>query len=334
MLLLRNVVLVHPGHPSDSRPIDLLLQDGRLHRLEPGGSMPTQGHTVAEAEDLHVSLSWIDTLASLNIPGHELRDSLEHLSASALQGGFSHVVVSPNSHPPIDHAEAVLALLARAATLPTTLLPMGAASEGTQGKEMAELASMQQAGACLISDGWQPLQAAGLQYRILRYLAPLQLPMHQLPMLESLEAGGVANESPAITRLGLKASPILAETLAVQQLLELLRHTEAELYLCPITAADSVARIRQAKADGLRVTAGTLPAYLYFTDEQLGDFDTRYKLRPPLRSEQDRLALLEAVADGTLDILASGHSPATIDEKRLEFDFAAYGMPMLETCYA
>lgn len=334
MHLLQNVRLVHKGHLLHGKAVDILLENGKIGAIGPGGTLtaPT-GIQVVAATGLHVSLGWTDLYCSLNDPGYEQRQTLHSLAASGLRGGFTHLVVQPNTQPPIDHAEAVTALLARSEALPVTLLPMGAGTEKIAGADMAEVADMQAAGAAAFGDGRRAIQSTGVLSRLLRYLQPLNALLVQLPLNKDLEAGGVANESATITALGLKPSPALAETMMVAQCIELLRHTGGRLHLQPITSRHSLPLLRAAQDEGLQLSAGTTPAYLYFTDEKATDFDTRYKLRPPLRTEADRQALLEAIADGTLSVISSGHTPTLLDEKRLEWDYAENGMPMLETAY-
>lgn len=333
--LFTHLTLLAPGHPLHRQSVDIRVVAGVLEDLVPaGGLAPEAADTHHHQPGWAVSAGWVDSWCVLNDPGQEARDTLDTLSQSALQGGFSHLVTLPNTEPTLDNAQYVRALLARAASLPVHLHPMGAATVSCAGKAPAELVEMGQAGAVAFSDGLQPLQNAGVLMRTLQYLALNNGLLVQMPLNTAAEGGGQANESPAVARLGLKPSPALAEVLMVATCIELLRYCGGRLHLCPISSAQALSLIRQAKAEGLQLTAATCPQYLLLTDDTLTDFDPVYKMRPPLRTAADAQALRAALADGTLDVLAAGHAPATVDEKRLEFDYATFGAPALETAFA
>ncbi|MBX3101684.1 MAG: dihydroorotase [Bacteroidetes bacterium] len=333
--LLSQVKLIAPAHALHRQAVDIRVLNGHIQDIQPASSLhAAPGEEVISYPGLHVSAGWVDTHCVLNDPGYEQRDTLESLAASALAGGFTDVITLPGTEPVQDNAQQVRALRSRAQSLRVRLHPMGAATLSCAGKEMAELVELSQAGAVAFSDGLNPIQDAGVFMRTLQYLALTDGLLVQMPLNAAVEGNGIANESPAVTRLGLKPSPVLAEVLMVSTCVEMLRYTGGRLHLSPISSAQSLAQIRQARAEGLRLTASTFPQYLLLTDDTLAHFDTRFKMRPPLRTQADVLALRAAVADGTLEVLATGHAPATIDEKRLEFDYATFGAPALETAFA
>ena len=283
---------------------------------------------------LWASPGWAALGVGLTDPGFEWRDDLHSLAESALQGGFTELVCWPNTKPVLDTSTALTSLRERTQGLGPRFRFMGALTHRAEGRDMAELLDLLEAGAVAFSDGTSPLQDPGQLLRSFEYLKPTGRRVVQLPLHRQLASSGLVNESAATTFLGLRQQPALAEEFMVAQCLQVLAYTGGKLHVSPVTTAGSLDLIRFAKAQGLDVTADTAPQYLVFDDSVLAQFDTVYKVEPPLRSVRDVLALREALAEGTLDALSVQHFPQAPEDKDLEFDFAEYGMLTLECAFA
>jgi dihydroorotase len=331
-VLIRNAQATGWGTSFDGKAWDIRLLNGRLVECQPAGALqPTGTEAVVERPALYILPGLVDTACHLTDPGFEYRDTLQTLAASAWAGGYRHVVFLPTSHPTVDNADQLLALQHRAQALPVQAHFMGTVTLSSAGKQMAPLVELHRTGAVAFCD---PVPYTGNHSLLLRVLQYLQLVNGLLvvnPLDARLSATGVANEGPVATSLGLEGIPALAEELVIANLIQLLAYAGGRLHLAPITTAGGVQLVRQAKAQGLRLTAGTAPHYLCLTDDRLQGFDPNYKVLPPLRTDTDRQALLNGLLDGTLNCLGSHHNPQSIEEKELEFQQSSFGMLALET---
>ena len=269
-------------------------------------------------------------------PGYEHREDLHTAAAAAAAGGFTAVACFPNTHPALHSKSEVLYILNKSASLPVRFYPIGAVSQDCEGKDLAELYDMHTAGAVAFSDGSRPVQDAGLLLRAMQYASAFNGLIINQPHHKTLAAGGQMHEGLTSTMLGLKGLPALAEEIMVQRDLSLLEYAAegGRLHIYLVSTAKSVAMLRAAKRAGLPVTASVAVANLCFTDEKLSDFNSNWKILPPLRSAADSEALLEGLADGTLDFICSHHTPWDEEAKNLEFPYAEFGMTGLETCFA
>ncbi len=331
-LLLRRVRLLTNGRLSE--PQDLRIQDGRIAAIGPSLPSDASARELSFAEEVWVMPGWMDVGAQVGEPGYEYREDLHTAAQAAAAGGFTAVAPFPNTSPPVDNKGAVAFLQHKTAGFPVRFYPIGALSVGTAGKDLAELYDMHSAGAVAFSDGHQPVQDAGLLLRALQYAQAFDGRLLDWPFHKGLAAGGQMHEGLVSTRLGLRGIPSLAEEVAVQRSLSLLEYAGGQLHLHLLSSAKSVALVRAAKAAGLAVTASAAVLNLCFTDEQLQGFDSLWKVLPPLRDEAHRQALLEGVADGTIDFLCTNHIPWHIEAKKLEFPYAEAGAIGLETAFA
>jgi dihydroorotase len=270
----------------------------------------------------------------LNVPGREWFDDLTTLSASALSGGFTTLAGLPFTQPPIDTPELLTWLLRQAQPLPVELQVWAPLTTGTRAERMPEFMGLVQAGALGFTDTPLVLHHTGTLMRAFQYLGLMPRPVWLVPYDTTISPQGSAPESPFTTRLGLPTVPVLAETLALDRILEVAHYTGYSVHIGPITTEAGVERIRRARERGITLTASTAPAYLYFEDTDLATFDTNLKVLPTLRTASDVAALRQAVADGTLDFVASHHSPQPVEHKAVEFDLATPGMLALEVSFA
>lgn len=331
-VILRQVRLWHPTHSLHGQVLDFLIDEkGALRSLsksEKVGDFPEMS-----LEDASISAGWIDLIADYREPGQEHKETLLSGMAAAEAGGFAQVGLLPNTQPPADNRGAIENVQRYNSRKTVDILPYGAISQKIEGKALAEMLDMRAGGAVAFTDGWKPVQNPGLLLKALEYVKAFDGLIIQFPNDEALAKGGLMHEGLMSTRLGMAGIPQIAETLAVHRDIEILRYTGSRLHLSGISTAASVELIRQAKADGLALTCSVTPYHLLLTDEALLDYDSNWKLTPPLRPEKDRRALIEALADGTIDAVTSHHRPQDWDAKIKEFEYAAEGLAIQEVLF-
>lgn len=331
LLLLKNVRII--TEKSESRPQDIVIRDGMIEAI--GDQLRVEeGADIWEWPGACVSAGWFDAGVQACDPGYEHREDLHSAARAAAAGGFTAVATFPNTNPAIHSKSEVLYVKNKTAGSPVTFYPIGAISQGCEGKDLAELFDMHSAGAIAFSDGRKAVQDAGLLLRALQYAKAFNGLILNEPHHKTIAAGGQMHEGVVSTSLGMKGVPALAEEIMVQRDLSLLEYAQGRLHLHLLSTARSVALVRAAKRSGLPVTASVAVANLCFTDEKLAAFDSNWKVLPPLRSQSDAEALLEGLADGTVDFICSNHTPWDEESKNLEFPYAEFGMTGLETTFA
>ncbi len=331
-LLLRQAVVVDPGSSFNGRRADIRVSGGRIVSI--GDKLPAQAGEEWALEGAWCSPGWMDFGVQSGDPGHEYREDLRSLSEAALAGGYTALVCNPNTEPPVHSKSEVAYLLRRSSELPVNIHPMGAVSMECKGKDITEMIDMRAAGALAFGDGLEPIQHGGLMLRALQYVTVFDGVVVNRPSDQTVAAGGHLHEGLTSTRLGLRGIPSVAEELMVERDLHLLEYTGSRLHLAGISTAGGAAMIRRAKKAGLRVTASVAVLNLLFTDEALDGFVNHFKVMPPLRSADDREALIEALLDGTLDFVFSNHVPLDAEAKDREFPYADFGATGLQTSAA
>lgn len=333
-LLLRGGRVVDPAAGLDAER-DLLLEDGRV--AEVGQRLAARGAEVLDVSGQVVCPGFVDLRAHLREPGHEDQETLATGLAAAAAGGFTAVCAFADSEPCNDGAGVTRLLLERSAALGGPRLhPVGAFSRGRRGEELAELGELAGSGCVAFSDAPRSPASARLLRRGLEYARLFERPVVVQCEEASLAEGTVMNEGPVSGALGLRGVPAEAEALQAERDLQLAGLTGGRLHLSQLSTAGAVEALRRARSRGLRVSADASPHHLVLTDEAVRatGYDSATKLRPPLRAEADRQAVLAALRDGTIAAVASGHTPVTVDEKRCEFDAASFGLSALETAVA
>ncbi len=269
---------------------------------------------------------------ALGEPGFEYRETIASAAQAAAAGGITTLAALPDSAPAIDDPALVFLLRSRGdATGSLTILPYAAITRGCRGEEMAELGLLREAGAAAFTDGRRAIASAQLMRRVLSYARAFGGRIVQHPEDPSLAEGGVATEGELATRLGLAGIPLVAESIIVARDIRLARLTGGALHFAHVSTAETITLIRRAKDEGLDVTCDTAPPYFDLNETAIGDYRTYAKLSPPLRPEADRRAIAEALADGTIDAVASDHQPRDADDKRLPFAQASAGGAGLAT---
>jgi dihydroorotase len=342
-MLIRGARVIDPVNGLDG-VMDVLIEEGVIRRVgppadagktrggNPGGKAPEGADRVVEAKGLVVCPGLIDMHVHLREPGREDEETIASGTAAAARGGFTGIACMPNTEPPNDSASVTEFILEQAAKHGLVRVhPIGAISKGRKGEELAEIGELVAAGCAGISDDGSPVASAGLMRRAMEYATMFDIPV--IPHCEelTLSQGGVMHEGVVSTQLGLKGIPGVAEAVEVARDILLAEFTGARLHLCHVSAAESVRALRGAKARGLKVTAEVTPHHLALTDQAVWGFSTNTKMNPPLRGAEDQAALREAVADGTIDCIATDHAPHALAEKEQEFDAAPFGVTGLET---
>jgi dihydroorotase len=329
-MLLTGVRVLDPASGLDIVG-ELLVRDGVIADYGAALGRP-DGVEVIVGDGAVLCPGLVDMRAELGEPGFEYRETIASAAAAAAAGGVTTVAVLPNSAPAIDDPALVRAMRARGEeTGSLTILPYGAVTRGCRGEELAELGLLDEAGAVAFTDGARTIGAARLMRLALSYARWFGGLIVQHPEDPSLAAGGAATEGELATRLGLPAIPAAAEAIQVARDLRLARLTGGRVHFAHVSTAEALGLIRAAKAEGVAVTCDTAPPYFDLNETAIGEFRTYAKLSPPLRCEADRLAVVAALADGTIDAVASDHQPRDADDKRQPFAQAAAGGSGLAT---
>lgn len=334
MLLIKNGRVLDPATKTDAA-LDVLLDGEKIREVAPAGKIAIpQGAVVFDADGLIVAPGFIDLHAHLREPGQESSETIETGTRAAARGGFTAVCCMPNTKPVNDNASVTRFILDRAKDgASVRVWPIGAASVGSQGEAIAEIAAMKEAGIVAVSDDGKPIATARLARQVMDYCRSLDLPVIEHAEDVSLAAGAVMREGVTSTRLGLRGMPAAAESVCVARDVQLAELTGARLHIAHLSAKASLEQVRWAKSRGLRVTCEVTPHHFTLIDENVS-YDSRYKMNPPLAAREDSEALLAGLADGTVDAIATDHAPHEPALKDVEFDRAPFGILGFETALA
>jgi dihydroorotase len=329
-LLLKGARVIDPSRNLDA-PMDVLVEDGKIAGCRPGIKAPP-GAKVFDLAGMIVVPGLIDMHTHLREPGYEYRETVASGAAAAVAGGFTSIACMPNTRPVNDNRSVTEFILRKAAEANlANIYPIGAISMNSDGKQMTEFWDLREAGIVALSDDGNPVMDAALMRRAMEYADSLNLPVIQHCEDKNLSAGGLMNEGYPSTLLGLPGIPAIAEEIMVARDILIAEYTGTRIHFAHVSTVGSVRLIRDAKKRGLQVTAETAPHYFTLTDESLRDYDTNYKVSPPLRGKTDVSAVKEGLADGTLDAIACDHAPHGRTDKEVEFEYAANGISGLET---
>ncbi|MFP4105242.1 MAG: dihydroorotase [Phycisphaerae bacterium] len=325
-LLIKNGRVIDPANGID-KVCDVAIADGKIAEV---GSIADGAAETIDASGKIVSPGLIDVHVHCREPGHEEEETVATASAAAVAGGFSTICAMPNTHPPIDDETAVNYILQLANKAgKARVLPAGCITKGREGNELAEMGLMAEAGAVAFTDDGTGVASSSVMQRALQYADLIGRPVMQHCQDPDL-FGGHMNSGPVAVRLGLAGIAASGEEIMLQRDLELIRRTGTKYHVQHVSSKGSVELIRQAKAEGLPVTAEATPHHLLLTDAACIEYDSNFKVNPPLRSLEDVHAVRAGVADGTLDCLATDHAPHAKEEKELEFGLAPFGILGIE----
>ncbi|MBU4504227.1 MAG: dihydroorotase [Proteobacteria bacterium] len=347
LMLIKNGRVIDPGNLDGI--VDILIKDGKIAEIkeqrtevrgqgsEVGGQRSEVGGQrsevrVIDASGKIVTPGLIDMHVHLREPGHEYKETIESGCLSAAYGGFTAICPMPNTTPVNDNGQVTEYILKKAGIADMVrVYPVGAISKGLNGKSLCEYAELKEAGAIALSDDGNPVSDSQLMRRAMEYAKGFDLPIISHCEDLNLAANGVVNEGAVATRMGLAGIPNAAESIMVMRDIAICELTGSRLHIAHVSTKESVQAIRNAKKRGVKVTAETAPHYFTLTEEAIKGYNTNAKMNPPLRSSQDREAVLEGLADGTIDVIATDHAPHSYIEKEVEFDQAANGIIGLET---
>jgi dihydroorotase len=330
--LIKGARVIDPGNLDQT--CDLLIAHGRIETVQPHISLPADASQieVIDAAGLWLTPGLIDLHVHFREPGQEYKETILTGSRAAVAGGFTAVCTMPNTDPVNDDPAITAWINAKAAEAALVrVYPVAAISKGSRGEQLCEFGELKAAGAVGVSDDGRPVINSLLMRRALEYAAGFGLIVISHCEEMTLAEGGVMNEGALATRMGLSGIPNAVESIMVTRDIALAALTGAPVHIAHVSTRESVDAIRRAKADGIAVTAETAPHYFMLTDAAVEGYNTHAKMNPPLRSETDRQAIRQALADGTIDAIATDHAPHSILDKDVEFDRAANGIVGLET---
>ncbi|MFK7897989.1 MAG: dihydroorotase [Myxococcota bacterium] len=331
-ILIRGGRLLDPSQDLDAAG-DCLIEDGKISAT--GQGLSAEGAEVVEANGAWIAPGLIDVHTHLREPGQEYKEDLSSGGTAAVAGGFTQVACMANTDPVNDDPSVTKYILDRAGKdSPAKVRPIAAATRGLKGQVMTEMMALREAGAVAFSDDGATIMDAAVMRRVLEYSTLTGMPVIVHAEDCQLRGGGVVNEGPVATRLGLPGNPVAAEEIMVARDLRLAGLTGAHLHVAHVSSAGSVDLIRRAREEGIRVTAEVTPHHLTLTDEATMNFDTNTRVAPPLRSAEDAAALRAGLAEGVIDVIATDHAPHASYEKEVEFTEAPPGMLGLETAVA
>lgn len=331
-IVLKNATILEKNNPFNNQKVDIEITDGVLSKIGTNLAIK-EGYTTVEKENLHVSTGWVDTQVVFGEPGFETTETIKNGLHVASKSGFTDVFVHSNTNPSIDNQAVIHLIQNKGLGQATQLHLVGTLTKNAEGNELAELFDMKNAGAIAFGDYKKTLTNANLLKIALQYTQDFNGLVFAFPMNKDIKGKGFVNEGVVSTKLGMKGIPALAELVELTRNIALLNYTGGKMHVPTISCAESVALIKEAKSKGLSITCGVSINNLVLNENEITDFNTDTKVYPPLRSEQDRLALIEGVKDGTIDVITSDHCPVNIENKRIEYDLAAYGSVGLESIF-
>jgi dihydroorotase len=331
-LLIKNARIVNADKMAD-KPQDILCEEGKISKIAP--IIAQDKHEIVDAAGKKVLPGLIDIHTHLRQPGREDKETIETGSRAAVKGGFTSIMCMPNTNPVIDNAMVVEFIIREANRVGLcNVYPIGAITKGQQDGELTDMAELKAAGCLAFSDDGKSVLNSRLFRLAMEYAQMLDVLIIEHCQDPLLTAGGVMNEGPVSTRLGLKGDPGIAETVTVARDIEIALYLNARVHLAHMSLKRSCELIRFAKSQGVKVTAEACPHHFVLTDEACSGFDTSTKVNPPLRSREDVEAIKAAIADGTIDCIVTDHAPHTKEDKEVGFDAAPFGLIGLETSLA
>ncbi len=328
-LLLKKPKIIDPLNETETIK-DVMLVDGKIDEI---GIIDTENDfNFIDCDGLTLTHGFCDLHVHFRDPGNGDKETLESGCESALAGGFTRVCTMPNTEPPIDSPELINYVIEKTKELPVHIHPIGSVTKGQAGSEISEMGLMKESGAVAFSDDGLPIQNSLVMRKALEYSKMFNVPIINHAEDDCLRANGLMNEGIVSTKLGLSGNPNIAESLMVFRDLTLAEFTGAQLHVPHVSTAESVQHIRDIKNQYNKITAEVTPHHLFYTDEALYEYDTNFKVAPPIRDTRSRRALIQGIKDGIIDCIATDHAPHTSHDKDTTFDLASCGLIGLESC--
>ncbi len=328
-LYLRNVKVVNVDSPYHEQIVSIEIEKGSIKNI--GKRISPSTRNVIDGNGLIATPGFFDLSSSFNDPGNEHKEDISSGSSCAEDGGFTHVCIQPDTDPVIDSKSGVEYILSKASERTTCVLPYGSISKKNENQSLADLLELREGGVVAFSSGLSTITNPELLLNALRYTANFGGLIITRPQDQDLSKFGQMHEGIVSTQLGLKGISDISETIMVKRDLDIVEYTGGRLHFAGISSGQSLDLIGKAKKGGANVTCDVSIHNLLYTDDQLVEFDTNYKVNPPLRSEANRKALVKGLKNGTIDAIVTDHQPQDIESKKLEFDLAEFGMIGLQT---
>jgi dihydroorotase len=331
-VLIKSATIIDSRSDFHNKTQDILIEKGVITKISTK-IKNSKNYKEITLDNLYVSQGWFDSSVSFGEPGFEERETINNGLKTAAKSGFTAVAVNANTNPVLDTNSDIAFLKSKASSNAVDILPIGALTKNSDGKDLAELYDMKNAGAIAFGDYQKPISNPNLMKIALQYASNFDALVCSFPQENKIAGNGVMNEHVTSTTIGLKGIPALAEELQVARDLFLLEYTEGKLHIPTISTTKSIELIRAAKKKKLDVSCSVAIHNLIFSDEQLSNFDSKYKVSPPLRTQTDIDALIDGLKDGTIDMVTCDHNPLDIEQKKVEFDFATTGTIGLESAF-
>jgi dihydroorotase len=337
-MLLRNLIPAGPGHKADHKPdhtTDIRIRKGRITEMGPNLDAEDDAKNEIDFGGAFVSPGWMDMHVHLREPGFEHKETIISGCKAAAFGGFTAVACMPNTNPPVHTRDVVEFIIKKAESLPVDVYPIACVTKERKGTSISEMADLQEGGAVAFSDDGDPVYDSRIMRIALEYSSMLGMPVINHEEDLALSRPGHMNEGRVSTRLGLPGSPAIAEEVMIARDIMLAELTGGHVHVAHISTAKGVELVRQAKKRGIHVTTEVCPHHFDITEEEIerSEFDTNFKMHPPLRTAEDVEAMLQGLSDGTIDAICTDHAPHSIDEKEVEFIYAPNGILGLETAW-
>ena len=330
-LLIKQAKVVDPNSPHNGKRVDILIEGGQIRSIKKNISSKAK---IVSGKNLHISPGWFDMHVNFRDPGDEHKEDVNSGCRAAAYGGFTGVACMPGTNPPLHTKADIEYIKNKSKGNVVDVHPIGALSRDLKGKEMTEMYDMTMSGAVAFSDEKKPISDAGVLSRALLYVNAFNGLVISHSQDEKITLEGQMNEGEMSTALGLNGMPSLAEEIMITRDVYLAEYTNSRLHFATVSTSKSVEIIRNAKKKGIKVTAEIAAHQIGLDDSELANFDSNFKVNPPLRSKKDISALKKGLADGTIDVICSDHSPEDVETKNREFDTASFGIIGLETAYA
>jgi dihydroorotase len=331
-ILIKQVKIIDQASAHHNKILDVLIEDGIIKTT--ANRINESADKIIEGKGHCLSIGWFDLHVNFREPGHEYKEDLLSGCRAAMAGGFTEVLCMPSTFPPIQSKSEIEMIRTKTRDELVNVHVAGVLSLNREGKDLSEMYDMHTSGALAFTDDKKAVQDSGLMLRALMYAKNFNGLILSYADDKYLSAKGQMNESISSTHLGLKGIPSLAEELMLNRDIFLNEYADGRIHFSSISSAKSVQIIRNAKASGIKLTCDVAAYNILLDDSALSRFDTNFKVKPPLRTKEDINAIIEGLVDGTIDSISSDHSPEDIENKRKEFDLAAFGMIGLETAYA